>query len=151
MVYHRQQQQHPIFSPNPPANYHLQNYPLVIPPRNSNRISYNFTPFPEPLSHLLLKLLNANLIRNAHLKISLPPRGYNSNLHYAFHMDTPGHDTNNCLALKNKCRTWLTAKPSQSHPQPPRPSVQIPFLLMLPSSPSINISSDDLLLTLHSL
>ena len=40
---------------------------------------------------------------------TMSPR-YNPNARCAYHLDSPGHDTNNCWALKNKVQDLIEAK-----------------------------------------
>ena len=35
---------------------------------------------------------------------------YNPNAHYAYHSESPGHDTNDCRALKNRVQDLIEAK-----------------------------------------
>ena len=56
------------------------------------------------LSQILPKLLKTNLVtlREAPKNPITTSPLYNPNSHCAYHSDSPGHDTNNCWALKNK-------------------------------------------------
>lgn len=94
IVYHPEQQSHFTYPPDPPANYHLQNRPPANLSHDFNKKLHNFTPPLEPLSELLLKLLNCNIITKAQPNnITGPPPKVIINLHCAFQMDMKEHDT----------------------------------------------------------
>lgn len=90
-----------------PSAYHPQLHPFscqIHQPIIINNFALERTPLVTPIKHLvtfpffgafipvILKLLHANIIA----------KGYNLNLRYAFHMDTPSHDTIDCWGLKHK-------------------------------------------------
>ena len=64
------------------------------------------------LSQILPQVLKTNLVilmeapKNPNTTSPL----YNPNAHCAYHSDSPGHDTNNCWALKNKVQDLIDAK-----------------------------------------
>ena len=64
------------------------------------------------LSQVLSHLLKSNLVtlREAPKNPNTASPCYNPNAQCAYHSDSPGHDTNDCWALKNKVQDLLEAK-----------------------------------------
>ena len=64
------------------------------------------------LSQILPQLLKTNLVtlREAPKNPNTTSPLYNPNARCAYHSDGPGHDTNNCWALKNKVQYLIEAK-----------------------------------------
>ena len=64
------------------------------------------------LSQILSQLLKTNLItlREAPKNPNTTSPLYNPNARCAYHSDSPGHDTNNCWALRNKVQDLIEAK-----------------------------------------
>ena len=64
------------------------------------------------LSQILPQLLKTNLVtlKAAPKNPSTTSLLYNPNARCAYHSDSPGHDTNNCWALKNKVQDLIDAK-----------------------------------------
>ena len=64
------------------------------------------------LSQILPQLLKTNLVilKEAPKNPKTTSPLYNPNARCAYHSDSPGHDTNNCWALKNKLQDLIDAK-----------------------------------------
>ena len=64
------------------------------------------------LSQILPQLLKTNMVilKEAPKNPSTTSRLYNPNTRCAYHSDSPGHDTNNCWALKNKVQDLIDTK-----------------------------------------
>ena len=64
------------------------------------------------LSQILPQLLKTNLVipKEAPKNPNTISSMYNPNACCAFHSDSPGHDTNNCWALKNKVQDLIDTK-----------------------------------------
>ena len=82
--------------------------PIVAPQRNNQpraeRPQRQFTLLSMTLSQILPQFLKTNLVipREAPKNPNTTSPLYNPNARCAYHSDSPGHDTNNCWALKNK-------------------------------------------------
>ena len=64
------------------------------------------------LSQVLPHLLRSNLetLKEAPKTPNTPSPHYHPNSRCAYHSESPGHDTNNCWALKNKIQDLIEAK-----------------------------------------
>ena len=64
------------------------------------------------MSQVLPHLLRSNLVtlKEASEKPNTTSPHYHSNACCAYHSESPGHDTNNCWALKNKIQDLIEAK-----------------------------------------
>ena len=64
------------------------------------------------LSQILPQLLKTNLVipKESPKTPNTTSPLYNPNARCAYHSDNPGHDTNNCWALRNKVQDLIEAK-----------------------------------------
>ena len=64
------------------------------------------------LSQILPHLLKSDLVtlREAPKNPNTASPHYNPNARCAYHSESPGHDTNDCWALKNKVQDLIEAK-----------------------------------------
>ena len=71
-----------------------------------------FTRINMTLSQFLPHLLKSNLVtlKEAPKNPNTASPCYNPNARCAYHSESPGHDTNNCWALKNKVKDLIEAK-----------------------------------------
>ena len=76
------------------------------------------------LSQVFPHLLKSNLVtlREAPKNPNNTSPRYNPNARCAYHSDSPGHDTNDCWALKNKVKDLIEAKGLEFYP-PETPNV----------------------------
>src|ERR1051325_1183502 len=78
-----------------------------------------------PLSQALQHMLKAELITlrdpPQHVNTSYPK--YNPNARCGYHSNSPGHDTNNCWALKNKIQDMIEAQEIEFDPSIETPNV----------------------------
>lgn len=111
VVYHPSSN-HTIHTHKILTNYHQQYRYPPKPPRNSNKIHHSFSPLLDPLSQLISKLLNANLITRLPLKPTSSPlsKGYNPNLCCVFYMDSPSMMLTTVGTPITSCKIWLTMK-----------------------------------------
>ena len=92
---------------------------------NRRRIKYQerqYTNINMPLSQALRQLLKAELttLKDPPQKPNTSFPKYNPNVKYAYHSDSPGHDTDNCLTLKNKIQDLIDNKEIEfEHPKAP--------------------------------
>ena len=72
----------------------------------------HFTKISMPLSQALQHLLKVGLItlRDPSQNPNTSSPCYNPNVKYAYHSNSPGHDTNSCWALKNKIQDMVDNK-----------------------------------------
>src|ERR1051325_7604652 len=86
--------------------------------RNQNAPQRQFTKINMPLSQALQHMMKAELITlrdpPQHVNTSSPK--YNPNARCAYHSNSPGHDTNNCWALKNKIQDMIEAREIEFDP-----------------------------------
>ena len=77
-----------------------------------------------PLSRALQHMLKMNLITviNPHPNPKTSSPNYNPDARCAYHFGSPGHDTNNCWALKNKVQDMIDAKEIEFDP-PETPNI----------------------------
>ena len=77
--------------------------------RKQNTSEKRFTKINMSLSKVLQCLLEVKLIvlRNPLRNPNTASPGYNPNARYAYHSNSPGHDTNDCWALKNKIQDLI--------------------------------------------
>ena len=70
------------------------------------------------LSQILPQLLKTNLetLKEALKNPNTTSPCYNPNARCAYHSESPGHDTNNCWALKNKVQDLFEAKEIEFDP-----------------------------------
>ena len=76
------------------------------------------------LSQILPQLLKTNLVtlKEAPKNRNTTSLRYNPNARCAYHSESPGHNTNNCWALKNKVQDLIEAKEIEFDP-PETPNV----------------------------
>ena len=90
--------------------------PTVAPQCNHQprveRPQRQYTRLNMPLSQILPQLLKTKLItlREAPKNPDTTSPQYKPNARCAYHSNSPGHDTNNCWALKNKVQDLIEAK-----------------------------------------
>ena len=77
-----------------------------------------------PMSQALQHLLKMNLVmlREPHPAPDTSSPNFNPNARCAFHSNCPGHDTNNCWALKHQIQDLIDAKEVEFDP-PETPNV----------------------------
>ena len=70
------------------------------------------------LSQVLSHLLKSNLVtlKEAPKNSNTASPRYNLNARCAYHFESPGHDTNDCLAMKNKVQDLIEAKEIEFDP-----------------------------------
>ena len=68
----------------------------------------------QALQHMLKKELITLKAPHSNPKTSSP--NYNPDARCAYHCGSPGHDTNNCWALKNKVQDMIDAKEIEFDP-----------------------------------
>ena len=75
-------------------------------------------------SHVLPQFLMSNMVtlREAPKNPNTTSPYYKSNAHCAYHSESPGHDTNDCQALKNKVKDLIDVKEIEFDP-PETPNV----------------------------
>ena len=83
-----------------------------------------FTKLNMSLSQDLQHLLRLNLVtlRDPPKNPNIASPRYNPDERCAYHSDSPGHDTNNCWALKNKVQDMIDAKEIEFDP-PETPNI----------------------------
>ena len=90
--------------------------PAVAPQCNNQqrveRPQRQFTRINMTLAEVLPHLLKSNLatLREAPKNPNTTSPRYNPNVRCAYHPESPGHDTNDCWALRNKVQDLLEAK-----------------------------------------
>ena len=83
-----------------------------------------FTPLHMPISQALQHLLKMNLVtlREPHPAPDTSSPNFNHNARCAFHSNSPGHDTDDCWALRHQIQDLIDAKEIEFDP-PETPDV----------------------------
>ena len=95
-----------VMIPKPSSTQQRSNQP------RTERPVRQFTRINMTLSQVLPHLLRSNLVtlKEAPKNPNTTSPHYHPNARCAYHSESPGHDTNNCWALKNKVQDLLEAK-----------------------------------------
>ena len=90
----------------------------------AERPKRQYTRLSMTLSQILPQLLSASLVtvREAPKVVNTASPKFNPNARCAYHSDSPGHNTDDCWALKNKVQDLIDAKEIQFE-APERPNV----------------------------
>ena len=90
----------------------------------AERPKRQYTRLSMTLSQILPQLLSASLVtvREAPKVVNTTSPRYNPNARCAYHSDSPGHNTDDCWALKNKVQDLIDAKEVQFE-APEKPNV----------------------------
>ncbi|XP_055830762.1 uncharacterized protein LOC129899766 [Solanum dulcamara] len=103
-TYPNPSQYRPIYPPQ--SHYQTQIRPSNPPrprPNFERRPPKTYTPLAEPLSQLYERLRTAGILQPIQARIPNPlPGWYDDTKHCVYHSGAAGHDTENCLTLKDK-------------------------------------------------
>ncbi|XP_060190790.1 uncharacterized protein LOC132620095 [Lycium barbarum] len=119
--YQSPSQYRPTYSPQP--QYQSPNRPQNAPrprPNVERKPTKTYTPLAEPLAQLYERLRIAGILQPIQGRIPNPlPGWYDGIKHCAYHSGVTGHDTGNCLALKDKVEALIKEGVIQLKEAPP--------------------------------
>ncbi|XP_055806917.1 uncharacterized protein LOC129875663 [Solanum dulcamara] len=108
-TYPNTSQYRPTYPPQP--HYQTQIRPSNPPrprPNFERRPPKTYTPLAEPLSQLYERLRTAGILQPIQARIPNPlPGWYDDTKHCVYHSGAAGHDTENCLTLKDKIEALI--------------------------------------------
>ncbi|XP_059310139.1 uncharacterized protein LOC132061316 [Lycium ferocissimum] len=120
-AYKKPSRYQPIYSPQP--QYQPQNRPQNAPrprPNFERKPAKTYTPLAEPLAQLYERLRTAGILHPIQGRVPNPlPRWYDGTKHCAYHSGVAGHDTENCLTLKDKVEALIKEGVIQLKGAPP--------------------------------
>ncbi|XP_059281345.1 uncharacterized protein LOC132035043 [Lycium ferocissimum] len=111
----------PTYSPQP--QYQPQNRPQNTPrprPNFERKPTKTYTPLAEPLAQLYERLRTAGILQPIQGRVPNPlPGWYDGTKRCAYHSGVAGHDTENCLTLKDKVEALIKEGVIQLKGAPP--------------------------------
>lgn len=108
-IYHQQQQQQQPVRANGPINPYQRNRPQSNAGGNGNRAPRHLSQLPGPISQIFEMLCSAYLITRIPPKPMMGPlpKNYDQDTRCAYPMNSPGHDTDDCWALRHKAQDLI--------------------------------------------
>ncbi|XP_059289021.1 uncharacterized protein LOC132042521 [Lycium ferocissimum] len=120
-AYQSPSQYQPTYPPQP--QYQPQNHPQNTPrprPNFERKPTKTYTPLAEPLAQLYERLRTAGILQPIQGRVPNPlPGWYDGTKHCAYHSGVAGHDTENCLTLKDKIEALIKEGVIQLKGAPP--------------------------------